>query len=72
MEQTVIRVEGMSCQGCVKNLTGVLAALSGVGEVSVSLDEARATVSFDAERISREQLCAAIEDAGFDAGFDAG
>jgi selenide,water dikinase len=30
MENTVIKVGGMSCQGCVKNITGVLGALAGV------------------------------------------
>ena len=30
MENTVIKIGGMSCQGCVKNVTGVLQALPGV------------------------------------------
>ena len=33
-----IKVEGMSCGGCVRNVTGVLKAQPGVREVDVSLE----------------------------------
>jgi len=67
VDNTTIKVGGMSCQGCVKNVTGVLQALDGVAEVEVSLEAAQARVSFDAGKVDRPALCAAIEDAGFDA-----
>ncbi|MBK8525353.1 MAG: heavy-metal-associated domain-containing protein [Betaproteobacteria bacterium] len=66
-EQTVIKVGGMSCQGCVKNVTGVLQALPGVGEVAVSLENGEARISHDPEKTAVAALRAAIEDAGFDA-----
>jgi copper chaperone len=67
MENTEISIGGMSCQGCVKNITGVLTALAGVTSAEVSLEKAAATVAFDPQAISRPELLAAIEDAGFDA-----
>lgn len=67
MKSVRIKVGGMSCQGCVKNVTGVLQALSGVRHVEVSLEEGDATVSFDPALVGEEALRAAIEDAGFDA-----
>ena len=67
MESTIIKVDGMSCQGCVKNVSGVLGALPGVASAEVSLEAGQATVSFDPAQVSRQALCAAIEDAGFDA-----
>ena len=67
MENTVINVDGMSCGGCVKNVTGALQAIAGVAQVEVSLDEKRANVAFDASQTTRDVLMAAIEDAGFDA-----
>jgi copper chaperone len=67
MENTTIRIEGMSCQGCVKNVSGVLGALAGVAKVAVTLEPAEAVVDFDPARLSRQALCAAIEEAGFDA-----
>jgi copper chaperone len=67
MENTVIKVGGMSCQGCVKNIGGVLNALSGVSSAEVSLEAGEACVAFDPQTISRAALLEAIEDAGFDA-----
>ena len=43
MNEVTIKVEGMSCGGCVANVTGVLKALSGVSEAQVSLADASAT-----------------------------
>ena len=68
METTTIKVDGMSCGGCVKSVTGVLTALDGVAKAEVSLEQKQAVVEFDAGKVTRDQLKAAIEDAGFDAG----
>jgi len=67
MENTEIKIGGMSCQGCVKNITGVLSALPGVASAEVSLEAAQAKVAFDPQQIGRAELLGAIEDAGFDA-----
>jgi copper chaperone len=67
METTVIKVGGMSCQGCVKNVTGVLSALAGVSSAEVSLAAGEAKVAFDPQAVSRQTMLGAIEDAGFDA-----
>lgn len=66
MSEVTIRVEGMSCGGCVKNVTGVLKGLAGVEDAQVSLEQCCATVRFDPAQISVEALRAAVEDAGFD------
>lgn len=67
MQTTEIRIEGMSCEGCVRNISSVLVALPGVCAAEVSLEKASADVKFDPAQIDRAALCAAIEDAGFDA-----
>lgn len=67
MENTTIKIGGMSCQGCVKNISGVLGALAGVSSAEVSLEAAEAKVSFDPQVVARAALVDAIEDAGFDA-----
>lgn len=66
MQEIVIGVGGMICQGCVKNVTGVLQALPGVDRVEVSLEAARATVVFDPAKVGEAQFKDAIEGAGFD------
>ncbi|MCM2290465.1 MAG: cation transporter [Sulfuritalea sp.] len=67
METTTIKVDGMSCGGCVKSVTGVLTALDGVAKAEVSLEQKQAVVEFDAAKLTRDQLKAVIEDAGFEA-----
>ena len=67
MLETTIKVGGMSCQGCVRNVTGVLQALPGVAAVEVSLDAGEARVRHDPAQSDVTALKAAIEDAGFDA-----
>ena len=67
MARTVLKVGGMSCQGCVKNVTGVLTALAGVSAAEVSLEKSEAVVDYDDAKLKREDLEAAVNDAGFDA-----
>lgn len=67
METTTIKVGGMSCGGCVKNVTGALEGIDGVQKAEVSLEQAQAVVSFDGAKVQRADLVQAVEDAGFDA-----
>ena len=67
MDNTIVKVGGMTCQGCVANVSKVLSALPGVDQVSVSLDKGEAAVVFNPAVVSRPALCVAVEDAGFDA-----
>lgn len=66
MEEVTIKVEGMSCGGCVRNVTGVLKGLAGVAEADVSLEAGAARVKFDPAQVSVAQLREAVESAGFD------
>ena len=66
MENVVVGIGGMSCQGCVKNITGVLQALPGVEQVEVSLEAGQATIAYDPDKVTVPQFKGAIEDAGFD------
>ncbi len=67
MQEEIIKVGGMSCQGCVQSVERVLRGLDGVIRVAVSLDAAEVQVCFDAGKIGVAQLKSAIEGAGFDA-----
>ena len=66
MEKIDIGVGGMSCQGCVKNVSGVLLALPGVSSVEVSLEAGRASIAYDPAMVGVAQFRAAVEEAGFD------
>ena len=67
MEKLTMKVGGMTCMGCVSSVTRVLQGVTGVDKVDVSLEKAQASIEFDPALASRDQLCAAVERAGFDA-----
>ena len=66
MEKTVLAIGGMSCQGCVKNITGLLQALPGVTAVEVSLESGQASIIHDGQQSNIAQFTRVIENAGFD------
>ena len=67
METTTLKVEGMSCGGCVKSVTNVLTALPGVAKAEVSLDDKQARIEYEAGRLSIDNMKRVIVDSGFEA-----
>lgn len=67
MQETTLKIGGMTCDGCVANVEKILRGIDGVERADVSLDEGLARVRFDAQRTSVAELVDAVEDAGFDA-----
>ncbi|URA11142.1 heavy-metal-associated domain-containing protein [Thermospira aquatica] len=55
MKSYVLRVSGMSCQGCVNTVKRTLLSLEGVKEVSVDLGSGRVDVLSE-ESVSAERL----------------
>ena len=47
MKTEQIAVTGMTCGGCTNKVTHALKAVSGFGNVNVSLPKGEATVEFD-------------------------
>ncbi|CAE7364110.1 actP1 [Symbiodinium sp. KB8] len=64
-EQAEFRVSGMSCASCVVNIESVLGELPGVDRVDVSFGTERATVEYDPDQITPDELQAAVADAGY-------
>jgi copper chaperone len=60
-------VDGMSCQGCVRSVTGAVSRLAGVRQVDVSLANNAASIEYDPTALAPAAIVAAIEAAGFDA-----
>ena len=65
MQTELLKVTGMTCDGCISKVTHALKAVSGVSDVKVSLSAGEATVQFDEHRASLEQLDSALKDAGY-------
>ncbi|HEY7943782.1 MAG: heavy-metal-associated domain-containing protein [Burkholderiales bacterium] len=66
MTTITLKVEGMSCGGCVASVTRVLSALPGVSDATVSLEAGTAQVTFDDARTDAAALRAAVESAGYE------
>jgi copper chaperone len=66
MAQTIINVEGMSCEHCVKAVTEATGALPGVENVSVDLTGGKVALEYDPVQSTIEEIKNAIEDQGFD------
>ena len=64
MTTTVLHIDGMSCQNCVRHVTEALTAVDGVQSVTVSLEQKTATVT-SAEPLSVSAAAVAVEDAGY-------
>ena len=67
MNEVTINIEGMTCDGCVRNVTKTLENLVGVFGAEVSLERACAVVQFDPLTIDEQTMRQAVEEAGFDA-----
>jgi copper chaperone len=67
MSEITIRIEGMSCGGCARNVAKALEALPGVAGAEVSLERACAIVQYDPATIDAAAMRQAVEEAGFDA-----
>ena len=67
METIDLKIEGMTCGGCVKSVTRVLTGVAGVASADVSLEEGRARVSYDPGKTGIDALKQVIERAGFKA-----
>ncbi len=62
-----MRVEGMTCQGCVRTVEKKLASISGVDYAHVNLGASKAIVEFDDSTTKPDALVAAIEQVGYKA-----
>jgi len=65
----LLKVTGMTCGGCTSTVTHALQAVTGVGDVSVSLSAGEAAVQYDERLTSPEQLQSAVTGSGY--GVDA-
>jgi copper chaperone len=67
METLDLKIEGMTCGGCVKSVTRVLTGVAGVSSADVSLEKGRARVTYDPARTGAEAMKQAVERAGYKA-----
>ena len=64
-EELEFNVSGMTCGSCAARIDKVLARQAGVAEASVNFATAKATVAFDPDHVSADDLVAAVGKAGY-------
>ena len=64
-EETLLKVEGMSCQHCVGKVQKGLSALEGVQEVAVDLERKEVRVRHDPAKVGVDALRAKIGEIGY-------
>ena len=66
MSQTIeLTVTGMTCDHCVKSVTGAVQGVTGVKQAIVSLEKKSAVV--DGDNFDVAQIIAAIKEEGYEA-----
>lgn len=66
MINSILKVQGMSCQHCVKAIENRVGGLNGVSSVAVNLANSQVDVAYNESHIGLDDIKAAIEDAGYD------
>ncbi|MBP6020550.1 MAG: heavy-metal-associated domain-containing protein [Burkholderiaceae bacterium] len=66
MRTETLKVPNMQNDQAVDAISQALGGVEGVNDVSISLQNNKATVSFDESVVSKRRLKAAVEDLGFD------
>ena len=64
MDRYEITVEGMACTGCEENVTNAVSGVDGVQRVKA--DHESGSVSVTADEENRDDVEAAIHDAGYE------
>lgn len=65
MTTTTLKIQGMSCEHCVKHVKEVLESLTGVLAANVSLGKGVAVVEHGDE-LSQEAMRKIVEEAGYE------
>jgi len=62
-----LKVEGMTCDGCVRSVERKLSKVGGVESARVDLAAGKATVEYDDSQAQADQFIAAVEQIGYHA-----
>ncbi len=69
LRRVTLPVEGMTCAACVSHVEGALKEVAGVVSANVNLASEEATVEFDGDRASLNDLISAVDDSGYRTGL---
>ena len=66
MENITLIINGMKCTGCSQRVERALKNTEGIADASVNLETREASIKYNKDVISFEDICNAIVDVGFE------
>ncbi|MFB2835949.1 heavy metal translocating P-type ATPase [Floridanema evergladense] len=67
MDNATLKLRGMSCASCAKNIEDAIRSVPGVKEANVNFGAEQANVIYDAQKTNVESIQNAVEEAGYSA-----
>lgn len=64
--KTSFSIGGMSCSGCATTVQEALSSIDGVWDANADLENKSASVTYNADAVSIDDLKQAVEDAGYE------
>jgi Cu+-exporting ATPase len=67
METTTLKLHGMSCAACAKNIEAAIRSVDGVNECRVNFGAEQATIAYDSQKTTIADIQQAVDAAGYTA-----
>lgn len=67
MENTTLKLQGMSCASCAKNIEDAIRSIDGVTECNVNFGAEQATIAYDSRETNVAEIQQAVDVAGYSA-----
>ncbi|PSF32935.1 copper-translocating P-type ATPase [Aphanothece hegewaldii CCALA 016] len=67
MENTTLKLRGMSCASCASNIENAIRSVPGVEACNVNFGAEQATITYDSSRTSIADIQSAVDEAGYSA-----
>ncbi|WP_073556623.1 heavy metal translocating P-type ATPase [Fischerella major] len=67
MENTNLKLRGMSCASCAKTIEDTIRSVDGVNQCSVNFGAEQATVTYDKRKTNPKAICDAVDAVGYSA-----
>jgi len=64
--EVVLRVDGLTCEGCAWQIRDTLDKVDGVAEVRTTVADKRVVVTYDGDRINAEAVRQALKEVGYE------
>ncbi|MDD2615321.1 MAG: heavy metal-associated domain-containing protein [Methanosarcina sp.] len=61
-----LKVLGVDCNNCATNVRKALEGVNGIEKLDIRLSEKVAVVTFDPDKVSKQEITERVEDFGYD------